>query len=147
VLGPILGITLGIVGLPIGLGLGWLGGPVILGNKPRIMVARVPDDNNTRSIIPIEHNYCRTVSVGDYLDNLESVLDRLNSETADDEDVYEPTVFRATTFYDDLSAQDETAEVSSPNQSLQKIQIGVMAAMAFGSIGLLIFAALATSGA
>lgn len=144
-LGLIGGGAGGIGGAMIGVVVGWIFGPTILGNKPKIMVARIPDDNNTRKLVPIEHNYCRTVSVGDYLDNLESVLERLNSAGADDEDVYEPTVFRGTTFYDDLTAQDETAEVSSPNETLKKVQIGVMAAMAFGSVALLFFIAMATS--
>ena len=143
--GPIGGIGGIILFSPIGAGLGWLFGPMILGNKPKIMVARIPDDNNSRKLVPIEHNYCRTVSVGDYLDNLESVLEQLNAPGVDEDDVYEPTVFRATTFYDDLLAQDETAEVSAPNQTLQKVQIGVMALMAFGSIGLLFFVAMATT--
>jgi len=145
ILGLVGGAAGGITGAILGVVAGWLAGPTVLGNKPKIMVARIPDDNNTRKLVAIEHNYCRTVSVGDYLDNLESVLERLNSAGADEEDVYEPTVFRGTTFYDDLSAQDETAEVTSPNETLKKVQIGVMAAMAFGSVALLFFIALATS--
>ena len=143
------GIIISLVAIFIGLGLGaivgWLYAPIVMGRKPIITAARLPDDNNSRRLIPIEHNYCRTVSVGEYLNNLEEVLARLNAEDADEEDAYEPTVFRATTFYADIAARDEMAEVSSPNTALQKIQIGMMALMAFGSVGLLFFIALATT--
>lgn len=145
VVGPIVSTIAMIPGAIIGAIVGWILGPGLFGNKPRIVVARIPDDNGTRQIIPIEHNYCRTVSTGEYLTNLENVLARLNASEGEEEDIYEPTVFRATTLYDDIAAQDEQAEVSSPSTKLQKIQIGMMALMAFGSVGLLFFIAMATT--
>lgn len=143
-LGPIIGgFAAAMVG-PVGVGLGWLFGPIVLGNRPILMVARVPDDNNTRLLLPIEHNYCRTVSTGDYISTLETVLDRLNSPTADEDDGYEPTVFRGTRFYADLAATDVVEEFKSSSGMMQKLQIGMMAAMGFGSIGLLFFVVMAT---
>lgn len=144
-LGPIIGGVGAAMLAPAGAGMGWLFGPKLMGNRPLIMVARVPDDNNSRALLPIEHNYCRTVSTGEYINNLETVLERLNSDDADEEESYDPTVFRATRFYADLAADDVVEEFKASSGLMAKVQIGAMIAMAFGALGLLFFVAVGTS--
>jgi hypothetical protein len=146
--GVFFGAVGAIVGTPVGALLGWIAGPLVLGNKPIIMAARVPAPDGQRQLIPIEHNYCRTVSSEDYSNNLNAILKRINASDGDDDDdaAYDVSVFRGTRFYADLAATDVAEAFVAGGGVMEKVQIGAMFAMAAGSVILLFFVAVALGG-
>jgi hypothetical protein len=143
--GVIVGLFLGGPAAGIGALLGWVYAPRLPSNRPRVMLARVPDDNNSRALFPIGRDSHLTDSGNSYAGNIRRVLKALSSQEGAGQE-FRPMEFIATTFYNDLMAKDEVAELSAPNDTMRKIQIGAMALMAFGSLGLLLFAVLATGG-